>query len=354
MPGFKARQLCPEGIFLPSDMARYAAVSRQVREVFEEFTSEIEPLALDEAFLDITGSLRLFDGPQRLARRLKGRVRQRVSLTVSVGVAPSKLVAKIACTLGKPDGLKVVAPNGVQQLLDPLGVRRLWGVGPVVAKRLNELNIVTLKDLRLYDSEWLRRLLGDHADELQARARGEDARSVVSERLPKSYGEENTFETDVYERSEVASALTAHSEAVARRLRRDGFVGKTVTLRVKFAERTVGAVETAAMLYPLTTRQRTLGEPSDDGARIRAVVLGLWDELEGARGVRLVGVSVSGLVQRSQRQLDLFSDDGRQAELGPTLDAIEARFGSQAIRRGAEKPDKLTPSGRIKAGDKGS
>src|SRR6187399_203460 len=156
MPGFRARELCPDGVFVASDMARYQRVSRQVREVWEEFTSEIEPLALDEAFLDISGSLSLYESPLALARRLKERVHEAVGLRVSVGVAPSKLVAKVACTLGKPDGLRVVLPDQVQALLDPLPVRKLWGVGPALGDKLARMNITTIRQLREYDAEWLR------------------------------------------------------------------------------------------------------------------------------------------------------------------------------------------------------
>lgn len=352
MPGFRARELCPHGVFLPSDMARYQAVSRQVREVWEEFTDVIEPLALDEAFLDISGSLGLYGTPLGLARRLKERVHEVVGLRVSVGVAPTKLVAKIACTLGKPDGLAVVLPAEVQGLLDPLPVRRLWGVGPALAEKLALVNITTIRQLRLYDAEWLRRHLGDRAVELQARARGEDTREVESSRAPKSYGEENTFLVDVSDRDTVVAALTAHSEAVARRVRRDGFVGRTVTVKIKLAERqglAPGAVR-SDRLYPVLTRQKTLPEPTDDAALLRSVAVRLWDDEKLALPIRLIGLSLSGLEACSTQQLGLF-DAPSGAAIGPTLDAIQARFGAQAIRRGGEKPEKMTPSFRWKRGE---
>lgn len=353
MPGFRARELCPHGVFLGSNMARYSEVSRQVRRIFEEFTSEIEPLALDEAFLDITGSLGLFESPTALARKLKQRVREVVELPVSVGIAPSKLVAKIACTLGKPDGLRVVAPSEVQALLDPLPVRRLWGVGPVMGAKLTELGITTIGELRTYDGVWLARLFGERAEELQALARGEDFRQVEVERIPKSYGEENTFEKDIRDRDTVSAALTAHSEAVARRIRHDGFVARTVSIKVKLAERREGVVAERAgpRLYPLITRRRTLAEPTDDASVIRRLALTLWDESNITAPIRLIGVTLSGLQSRQGGQLELFAAREPQRELGPTLDAIQARFGSDSIRRGAAPPEKVTPTLRVKRGE---
>ncbi|HEY6723948.1 MAG TPA: DNA polymerase IV [Polyangiaceae bacterium] len=352
MPGFRARELCPNGVFLPSDMARYQSVSRQVRAVWEEFTDAIEPLALDEAFLDISGSLGLYGTPLALARRLKQRVHEVVGLRVSVGVAPTKLVAKIACTLGKPDGLAVVQPAEVEKLLDPLPVRRLWGVGPALADKLAHLNITTIRQLRLYDPEWLRRQLGDRAVELQARARGEDGREVESARAPKSYGEENTFLADVSDRETVVAALSAHSEAVARRVRRDGFVGRTVTVKIKLAERQAassGAVR-SDRLYPVLSRQKTLPEPTDDAVLLQRAAVRLWDDEKLAAPIRLIGLSLSGLEAKATLQLGLFEAPGTTA-IGPTLDAIQARFGTQAIRRGAESPEKVTPTLRWKRGE---
>ena len=263
MPGFRARELCPDGVFLPSNMALYARVSDQVHEVFAEFTPEIEPLALDEAFLDVSASVGLFGGPLELARRLKARVREVTGLVVSVGVAPSKLVAKIACTLGKPDGLIVVPEQAVRWLLDPLPVRKLWGIGPVLAKSLNELGIYSIGQLAECALDDLRFKVGDRAYELKQRARGEDPREVESARVPKSYGEENTFESDVGDRDVITATITAHAEAVARRLRRDGYRGRTVTLKIKLGRRRGARPsrlfnELEEPIYPLLTRSKSL------------------------------------------------------------------------------------------------
>ncbi|HEY0463464.1 MAG TPA: DNA polymerase IV [Polyangiaceae bacterium] len=338
MPGFRAHALCPDGVFVAPNMARYAEVSEQVHAVFAEFTPEIEPIALDEAFLDITGSERLFGGPLQLATQLKQRVRERTELAVTVAVAPNKLVAKIACTLAKPDGLRVVAEHEVAALLAPLPVRRLWGVGPVLAQKLARLGLKTLGDLVSYDAHQLARELGERALQLQALAAGRDSRPVVSARVAKSIGEENTFEVNISDRERVSAALTAHADEVARRLRRSGYVGHTITLKIKLGQsRTRRAVRVPGELgdepvYPLLTRAKTLRLPTDDGRVIRQVALELWDAAKITEPVRLLGVSVSQLSASQQSQLDLFSEGARpKRQLGVALDAIRERFVRDAI-----------------------
>ncbi len=358
MPGFRSRAGCPQGVFVEPNMARYAEVSEQVHAVFAEFTPEIEPIALDEAFLDITGSERLFGGPLQLATQLKQRVRERTELTVTVAVAPNKLVAKIACTLAKPDGLRVVAAHEVRALLAPLPLRRLWGVGPVLAQKLERLGLKTLGELVSYDARQLARELGERAAELQALAAGHDPRAVVSARVAKSIGEESTFEVNVLERELVSAALTAHADEVARRLRGSGYMGHTITLKIKLGQsRTRRAARVPGEdgeepVYPLLTRAKTLRLPTDDGRVIRDVVLELWDAAKIAEPVRLLGVSVSQLSAAQQTQLDLFTESGRpKRQLGVALDAIRERFGRDAIGPAVGQFDKLTPSMRKKRGD---
>jgi DNA polymerase-4 len=354
MPGFRARELCPQGIYLPSDIKKYARVSDEVHGVFEEFTPLIEPLALDEAFLDITGSVHLYGSPRALAERLKARVREVTGLPVSCGIAPNKLVAKIACSLGKPDGLYCVEPHEVRGLLDPLPIRRLFGVGPVTERALREAGYASFADLAGADARALRAILGDRAEEVIKLARGEDEREVVPNRAAKSYGEENTFERDLRRGDEaISGALTTHAHAVARRLRSDGLRGRTITLKVRLGTRD-GSVETAR--YPLRTRSRSLNEATDDAAVIRRVALELWESSGIAEPIRLLGISLSNLAELAgPAQLDLFAapdgGDARSSKLGPALDSIRARFGEDAIQVGGRAPDKLTPSSRKKRGE---
>lgn len=356
MPGFEARRLCPHAIFLPPNMARYAEVSEQVHAVFEGFTDLIEPLALDEAFLDISGSVSLFGGAEALARELKRRVREATGLAASVGVASSKLVAKIACSLSKPDGLRLVPAGEERAFLAPLAVRKLWGVGPVTAEGLERANIRTIGDLAGLDDHRARELLGQRGLELRDLARGIDRRNVESYRAMKSCGEENTFEHDVLDRETIAATITAHAEAVARRLRRAGLRGRTVTLKMKLARRRgersarVGAL--SEPIYPLLTRQKTLACPTNDGGRIREVALALWDAEGLEEPVRLIGVSVSGFDDPAE-QLELpFEPKARARDaLGPVLDRIQERFGKGAIRRAVVEPGKLSPSLQKKRGE---
>jgi DNA polymerase-4 len=322
--------------------------------VFERFTPDIEPLALDEAFLDVTGSVALFGGPRELAVSLKRAVLDATELTVSVGLAPNKLVAKIACTLGKPDGLRVVEPDGVRTLVDPLPIRRLFGVGPVLGRRLEALGITTFRELAEFDESALVRAIGSRALGLQALARGADDRPVQPGREPKSYGEENTFEVDVSDRETVTGALTAHAEAVARRLRHDGYRGRTVTVKMKLGRARGTRVarfagETSEPFYPIVSRSRTLGRPTDDGALIRQAAISLWDDAHIDEPVRLLGVSLSNLTGGSAEQLELFSQ--KPDRLGPALDAIVQRFGKDAISRAVDAPKKATPSNAKKRGE---
>jgi DNA polymerase-4 len=356
MPTFQARQRCPNGVFIAPDMERYSAVSEAVHELFYEITPEIEPIALDEAFLDISGSLGLFGEPLEIGRRLKSRVRAVTGLTISIGIAENKLVAKIACTLGKPDGLKIVPDGQARALLEPLPVRRLWGIGPVAAASLEKAGIRYIGELARCSVPMLEPYLGNRSGEVILLAQGIDDRPVIAAREPKSFGEECTFEQDTLDRTTVCEVLTAHAEAIARRMRRDGYEGKTVTLKVRLG-RASGThpdrnrPRDNAPTYPLLTRAKTLSHYTAEGMRIRETVLGLWDELALRIPARLVGVSLSGLRAAGKGQLALFSERREDPRVGKTLDAIEARFGRGVIARGAASPAKLTPSVQRKRGD---
>lgn len=356
MPGFEAKRLCPSGVFLSPDMDRYAAVSADVHRVFERFTPDIEPLALDEAFLDVTSSLGLFGGEaEGLAQQLKDGVREATGLVVSVGVASNKLVAKIACRLGKPDGLRVVPRGAERATLDPLPIRYLWGIGPVLGDKLLALGVRHVGELARAAPELVARAAGDRAQYFIELARGIDERPVVVDRAPKSIGEESTFERNVSERDSIVQAIVAHSEEVARRLRGAGYNASSVTLKMKLARARAprdGSGRTGASRepdYPLLTRQCRLSAPTSDGQLIARTATELWDQTQLAEAVRLIGVSASSLTPRSNEQLDLFAP--RRPQVGPTLDAIRDRFGRDVIGRAVSAPEKVTPSMRRKSGD---
>ncbi len=356
MPIFEARRLCPAGVYLPPNMELYAKVSATVHQVFLEFTSEIEPIALDEAFLDITHSLALFGDALEIGRRLKRRVLEATHLNVSVGIASSKLIAKIACTSGKPDGLICIERGKERALLEPLPVRRLWGIGPVSAAALENRGIHTIGQLARCRVSDLERHLGNRAAEVIELANARDLRRVEVDREPKSYGEECTFETDLTERTRILEILTAHSEAVARRLRHDGHEGRTITLKVKLsrvARRRPDrlSVTNDAPEYPQLTRARTIDGPTSDGAEIRCVAVALWTELDLKVPIRLLGVSVSKLQSAGSGQLGLFDQRRPGKRISEALDAIEARFGRGVIHRGPSAVQKSTPSATRKRGE---
>jgi DNA polymerase-4 len=280
---------------------------------------------------------------------LKRRVREATGLTVSVGVAPSKLVAKIACSLGKPDGCLLVPPEAVRWLLDPLPVRRLWGIGPVLGAKLERSGIRSIGDLASAPPATLREIMGDRAEHVRLLARGEDERPVETNREPKSIGEESTFEVDVDDRETILAALGAHAEAVARRARHAGYSGFTVTIKIKLARRRrvresrLGG-EPPEPVYPLSTRATTLHAPTNDGAVIRRAAHSLWDAAGVREPVRLLGVSLSALRAPAAQQLDLFERPANTARLAPVLDEIRDRFGDRAISHAISAPDKVTPS----------
>ena len=329
IPTAQARALCPEGVFLRGDMRRYANESERIFEIFRRFTPAVEGLSLDEAFLDLTGTERLHGPPAEAGRRLRALVRSERGLAVSVGIAPVKMVAKIASERAKPDGLLEVAEEGVRAFLEPLPVGSLWGVGPVARERLAAQGIHTIGDLARADPRRLERALGSFGAEAARLARGEDLREVDPTREPVSYGEENTFERDVIDRETLETALAAHAEAVARRLRRDGVRGRIVVVKLKLGRRRAPGPRG----HPLLTRRTTLAEATDDGAAIARAARELLARVGPPEPVRLVGVSVSGLEQAGQ--LGLFvaaSERARRERLNRALDELSSRFGPDAVR----------------------
>jgi DNA polymerase-4 len=356
MPTFKARKLCPQAEFVSPDMPKYARVSAEIHEIFSEFTSQIEPIAFDEAYLDVTGSLSIFHTPLELGRELKRRVHTATSLVVSVGIGPNKLVAKIACTLGKPDGLVVVPQAQVAQLLEPLPVRRLWGIGPVTEQALAEIGIATVSDLRNAPPEQLWPIFGTRMQEMLQMAWGNDIREVEGNRESQSIGEESTFLVDSCDIEAISPVITAHSEAVARRLRQLGLKAQTVTLKVRLARAQGGSPDRnraseKAPRYPLLTRSKTLANCTQDDAEIRSIALQLWSKAAIREPVRLIGVCASHFQKSNATQIELFPAERKRDLLGETLDAIQSRFGTGAIRRAVAAPEKLTPSQQKKLGE---
>lgn len=351
MPAFEARRLCPEGVFVRGSMRRYGIESKRIFEILRRFTPLVQGISLDEAFLDISGTERLFGPPRELARRLRAEVRSETGLAISVGIAPVKLVAKIASDLAKPDGLLEIAPEAVSGFLAPLPVRRLWGVGPVAGERLVAAGYVTIGDLARADAKQLEALLGAWGQRISKLARGEDVSEVEPFREAVSYSEENTFGSDVSDPQVLRDAIIAHSEAVARRLRRDGLRARTVVLKLKLARR----VAAGPRGYPLRSLQNTLSEPSDDGDVISRAAIGLLARADLQEAVRLLGVGTSNLVSRSGDQLDLFAPaEGRErrGRLNSAIDELTRKFGTGAVSRGSiTAPERAALGQQHKRGD---
>ena len=347
MPTAQARALCPDAIFLPGDMGKYRRVSAQIRELFRSVSSAVEPLSLDEAFIDVTASRALLGPPLAIGRLLKDRVRAATGLAVSVGIGPGKMVAKIASDLSKPDGLLEVPADGVLEFLRPLPVGRLWGVGPVTEATLARAGIRTIGELAGRTASALAAFVGRSAAEhLVGLARGLDARTVEPDLDAKSYGEEGTFGEAVRDDATIRGAIVLHAEAVARRLRHDGVRGRVAVLKMKLAERIGGGK------FRLLTRRATLPEPTDDGKVLSDTALRLWDRHRPRKAVRLIGVAMAGIDDAASEQLPLFADGVRfrRAALNRALDRIVARFGRESIVRGGAPEEKGLTS-RLKRGE---
>jgi len=325
MPMATAVRKCPQAIILPVRMSRYAAMSEQVFEVLGQFTPLIEPLSIDEAFLDVTGCERLLGDAATIARVVKAAIREQLGLVASVGVAPNKFLAKLASDLDKPDGLTVITPENLRATLDPLSIRKLWGVGPAAAERLGRLNITTIGELRAMDPGPLRQTLGDAGEHFQRLARGEDSRPVTPDSKAKSIGQEQTFATNVGDIERLHQVLSDQVEHVARRLRRGRWVTRTVTLKLRYGD------------FTTLTRSDTSGAATDVTAELHdraKAILDAWARKD-FRPLRLLGFTASQLVHPSGGQMELFEDPDRvkHRRLDKTLDAIAERFGSAAVRR---------------------
>lgn len=342
MPTSTALRLCPQAIVAPVRMGHYADISRQIRDVFFRYTPLVEPLSLDEAFLDVTGCQNLFGPAEKIAIRIKTEIKRQTGLVASVGVAPNKFLAKIASDLEKPDALVIVDPAAITEFLDPLPVGRLWGVGKVTGQTMQRLGVTTIGQLRMLPVETLRRYFGDSGDHFGQLARGIDDRPVVPDREAKSLSHETTFANDISDFETLRSWMMELTDQVARRLRRHERKGKTVQIKVRFSD------------FRTITRSRTLSHPTD-------VTQELWNAASellaqalpagnhgGRRDVRLLGMGVSGFADHRPVQAMLFDDPdeqqlAKQKQLDRVTDAVRQRFGTAALAR-ASGPKKRPSS----------
>ena len=326
-PISQAWRRCPHAVFLKPRGRLYADVSRQVFDMFATYTDLVEPLGIDEAFLDVTASRRLFGPGPELARRLKADVRDATGLTASVGVAAAKFVAKIASDLRKPDGLVVVEPGTEADFLAPLPVRRLWGAGPKTLEKLRALGCTTIGDVAALAPEVLERRFGESlGGRFHRLANGIDTRRVHSGRERKSLGKETTFDDYLTDRAAVERTLLGLCEGVAAACRRKGLAGTTVTVKLRFTG------------FDTVTRQTGVPTPADTVEAIWPVARELFRKADrrGA-GIRLVGVTLSGFDGEPATQLGMFEPTGPPSDrvVAEAVDRLRERFGRDSVRRAA-------------------
>jgi DNA polymerase-4 len=325
LPLVAALKRCPHATVVPVRHDRYAQVSEQVFAIFYRFTPLVEGLSVDEAFLDVTESQKLFGDGVAIATKIKAAIRDELHLTASAGVAPCKFVAKIASDLKKPDGLVEVKPDEVEAFLRPLAIEKMWGVGPVAAKRLHEAGFVTFGDLAAAPVSQIETLLGSWGVTVHELAKGHDDRPVIADRAAKSIGAENTFDRDLTERSAIERHLLGQCERVAHRLVVSGLRGRTVTIKLK------------DNLFKLRTVRLRLSEAVNDAGSIFKAVQQLLDRAKySGWPVRLTGVAVSDLCH-GEGQKSLFADQNlvRRSRLEQVVVAARERFGDDSVRRAA-------------------
>jgi DNA polymerase-4 len=320
MPLRTAARRCPNGVFLPGRPERYRDLSEQVMAIFATYTPLVEPISLDEAFLDVTGSIAVFGDGEVIGRTIKQRVLDETGLVVSVGVAGNKLCAKVASDLRKPDALVVVPPGSEAEFLAPLPIRRLWGVGPRAQAALAEYGVTTIGQLAAMPPGTLRRRFGRHGDDLRVRARGIDSGSVATMPRPKSIGHEHTFDHDTADIRRLEATLLDVAESVASRLRRHDLAAGSVQLKLRYE-----GFETLTRQAPLPRQAREAGPLYEAAMEL------LRRTLAPGRGVRLVGLTAIHL--SDAQQLTLFDQPARTERLSASIDAVRERFGDRAITR---------------------
>jgi len=330
MPSREALRKCPSLVFVKSRMSHYAAVSRQIRQIFFEFTSLVEPLSLDEAFLDVSGCERLFGTAPDIARQIKSKILADTGLIASAGVAPNKFLAKVASDLHKPDGLMIVDQNEIQTFLDPLSISRVWGIGPKTQKKFTRLGVQTISQLRQLDLKVLQAQIGDSAQHFYNLARGIDSRPVVPDRIAKSVSHDD----------EVLRAwLHELADLVGRRLRRHDIFSKTVQLKLRYDD------------FETITRRKTIPTTHSTQTLFETASQLLSGINRHSRGVRLIGLGTTNLSRSAPLQLSLFDqeDKNKQSRVDEISDSIRDKFGQASLNRGSnlEHEIRLRPDPRI-------
>lgn len=320
MPMSTARRLCPHGIFLPGNYEQYSRVSKEIRAIFDDFTPLVEPLSIDEAFLDVSGMMLLYPDAAEIARQIKERIKTELSLTASAGVAANKFLAKLASDLKKPDGFVIINPGEHTAILNNLPIRRLWGVGDVMAEALTKQGIQTIGELAKADAGLLEQAFGKGVYDLQRLALGQDERPVVAECQPKSIGREITYEHNLFLPEAIETQWLYLAEKVGWRLRRAGLSARTVTIKLRFAS------------FKTVTRSHTLAEPSNTDEALFTAAKMLSGKVPRSEGIRLLGITASNLVLGGE--ISLFDNsDAKYIHMYQAVDMLRRRYGEKIITR---------------------
>lgn len=327
---------CPQGVFLPPNFARYREISDEIMDIFRHYTPLVEPLSLDEAFLDVTGSERLFGPVEAIAREIQDRILRELNLTASVGVAPNKFLAKVASDLQKPLGFVVIPPEKKLEILQGLPVSAIWGVGDKTAQVLQQMGVLTVRDLIALPSSDLKAHFGVMGEQLYNLARGIDDRPVVPNSDPKSMGREVTFPQDVADKEVISATLLELAEKVGRRLRKNGLSGRTITFKIRYSD------------MKTVSRSITLMESTNLAEKIYQGASRLFEGLPfNPQKYRLVGISLSHLETEAGQQLNLFSEEEvKLSKLAKAADRLRDKYGDSIITRARvlERHDEIRKS----------
>lgn len=324
MPMTFAKRRCPHAVYLPVDMKTYLAHSKQVKTILDRYTPLVEPVSVDEAFLDVTGCERLFGEPPEIAKKIKTDVLSETKLTCSIGIGPNRFLAKLASDLEKPDGLVVLTLDDAKERLRELPVSRVWGVGKVGQKKLESLGVFTIGQLQDAPLDVLEKAFGNQTTALRAMAFGRGSDVVEPPGRAKSISNETTFEEDTADEKLMADVLRWLAERVARRMRQGRYRARTTTLKLRFSD------------FKTITRSTTVSHYMDGGPEIAALALELFSRIDlSGRKVRLLGVGASNL-EESFSQLALYEDGDKEQQIDKTMDSIRDKFGEDAVSRGVK------------------